>query len=110
MGRTTSGAIAPPTDEPLSKKAVASPRSCFGNHSETALVAAGQLADSDAPSKKRKPQKLKKPLAAAVATDTSEYETTLRLSPRRVPSRSISLPRTVWPIVYATRKAITIAA
>src|SRR5213079_424328 len=36
------GAIAPPTEDPLSKKAVAKARSCLGNHSETAFVAAGQ--------------------------------------------------------------------
>jgi hypothetical protein len=52
------GATAPPIDDPLSKSAVASPRSCLGNHSETALVAAGQFADSPAPSRKRKNPKL----------------------------------------------------
>ena len=51
-------AIAPPTEEPLSKNAVASPRSRFGNHSETALVAAGQFPDSPAPRRKRKVAKL----------------------------------------------------
>src|SRR5213593_1818299 len=39
------GATAPPIEEPLSKRAVANARSRFGNHSETAFVAAGQLAD-----------------------------------------------------------------
>jgi hypothetical protein len=37
------------TDEPLSKNAVAKARSFFENHSQTAFVAAGQLADSPAP-------------------------------------------------------------
>ena len=31
---------------------------------------------------------------------------TVMVSPRRVPVRSISRPNTLWPIVYATRKAI----
>ena len=53
--------MAPPTDEPLSKSAVANPRSLFGNHSETALVAAGQFADSPAPSRNRKKAKLCRP-------------------------------------------------
>ena len=52
------GEIAPPSEDPLSKIAVASPRSRLGNHSDTALVAAGQLADSPAPSRKRNPEKL----------------------------------------------------
>src|ERR1700680_1338174 len=51
------GATAPPIEEPLSNSAVASARSRFGNHSETAFVAAGQLADSPAPNKKRKSAK-----------------------------------------------------
>jgi hypothetical protein len=66
------GAIAPPMEEPLSKNAVAKARSRLGNHSETALVAAGQLADSPAPSKKRNPAKLKKLLASDVSIDTTE--------------------------------------
>ena len=45
-------------DEPLSNRAVASARSRFGNHSETAFVAAGQFADSPAPSRKRNVAKL----------------------------------------------------
>ncbi len=52
------GATAPPIEDPLSNRAVASARSRFGNHSETALVAAGQFADSPAPSKKRNVAKL----------------------------------------------------
>ena len=72
----TKGATAPPIDDPLSKRAVARPRSRFGNHSETAFVAAGQLADSPAPSRKRNPAKLRRPLAAAVAIETIEYQAT----------------------------------
>src|SRR2546425_12172095 len=51
---TSTGATAAPTEEPLSKSATAQPRSRRGNHSETAFVAAGQLAASPAPSRKRK--------------------------------------------------------
>src|SRR5215470_9623401 len=92
------GAIAPPTDDPLSNSAVAKPRSRFGNHSETAFVAPGQLADSPAPSRKRNAAKLKKPLANGVRIDTSEYHSTERVSPRLVPMRSINLPQSVWPM------------
>ena len=35
--------MAAPIDDPLSKSATAHPLSRLGNHSETALVAAGQL-------------------------------------------------------------------
>src|SRR5579864_317868 len=98
IGRIIKGATAPPIDEPLSNNAVARPRSVLGNHSETALVAAGQLADSPAPSKKRNPAKPAKPRANAVDMDTTEYHATLRLKPRRVPIRSIRRPKTVWPI------------
>jgi hypothetical protein len=39
--------------------------------------------------------------------EITEYAKTLSDRPRRVPIRSISRPRTVWPIEYAKRKAIT---
>src|SRR3989442_8888977 len=79
---TSSGAIAPPIDEPLSKSATAQPRSRFGNHSETALVAAGQFADSPAPSRKRKKAKLRNPTANEVNIAATEYQTTDRKSTR----------------------------
>src|SRR5205814_8533064 len=90
MGKTRNGAMAPPMDEPLSKSAVASPRSRFGNHSETAFVAPGQFADSPAPSRKRNAAKLRKPVASEVRTETTEYHSTENVSPRRVPIRSSS--------------------
>src|ERR1700674_145920 len=96
-GRIRKGAIAPPTDEPLSYSAAASPRSRFGNHSETALLAPGQLADSPAPSRKRNRAKLERPLASEVKRETIEYHVTLMVRPRRVPTRSISRPHTVCP-------------
>src|SRR4051812_43069602 len=110
MGRMRKGAIAPPRDEPLSKNAVASARSFFGNHSETALVAAGQLADSPNPRRKRNPRKLAKPCAAEVVIETIEYQRTLKVSPRRVPMRSRIRPNVACPNTYATRNAITIFA
>src|SRR5215469_5025591 len=110
MGKTRKGATAPPMDEPLSKNAVARARSRFGNHSETAFAAAGQFADSPAPTRKRQNPKLAKPLAKPVAIETTEYQVTAMVNPRRVPMRSINLPRTTCPIEYATRKVMTIFA
>src|SRR5436305_11872981 len=98
MGKTRNGAMAPPMDEPLSKSAAASPRSRFGNHSETALLAPGQLADSPAPSKKRNIVKLANPFASEVKIETMEYHVTLIVNPRRVPTRSISRPQSVCPM------------
>src|SRR5437870_8134653 len=96
-GNIRKGAMAPPTDEPLSYTAAANPRSRFGNHSETALLAPGQLADSPAPSRKRNTAKLEKPFASEVIRETIEYHVTLMVSPRRVPTRSMSRPHTVCP-------------
>src|SRR6266513_719231 len=96
-GRIRKGATAPPTDEPLSYNAAASPRSRFGNHSETALLAPGQLADSPAPSRKRNRAKLERPLASEVNREMTEYHVTLRVRPRRVPTRSISRLHMVYP-------------
>src|SRR6267142_2174761 len=97
-GRIRKGATAPPTEEPLSYNAAASPRSRFGNHSETALLAPGQLADSPAPSRKRNKAKLERPFAREVKTETIEYQVTLMVRPRRVPTRSISRPHMVCPM------------
>src|SRR3981189_2659758 len=97
-GRIRKGATAPPTEEPLSYNAAASPRSRLGNHSETALLAPGQLADSPAPSRKRNKAKLESPLAREVKTEMIEYHETLMVRPRRVPTRSISRPHTVCPM------------
>src|SRR5580765_58826 len=104
------GAIAPPTDDPLSKRAVAKPLSLFGNHSDTALVAAGQFADSPAPSRNRKKAKLCRPRASGVSIDTSEYAATVRVIPLRVPTRSIKRPQNACPTEYEIRNAITMAA
>src|ERR1700686_1877461 len=97
-GRIRKGATAPPTDDPLSNNAAATPRSRLGNHSETALLAPGQLADSPAPSRKRNSAKLEMPLASEVMRETMEYHVTLMVRPRRVPTRSMSRPQTVCPM------------
>src|SRR5919106_3444865 len=86
---TSIGATAPPMDEPLSNSATAQPRSFFGNHSATALVAAGQFADSPAPSRKRKNAKLRSPPASEVNIAAIEYQMTVIVRPLRVPIRSI---------------------
>src|SRR4030095_10415538 len=95
---TRTGAMAPPIDEPLSKRATAQPRSRFGNHSETAFVAAGQLADSPAPRRKRKKAKLRNPTAKEVNIAAIEYQMTVIVNPLRVPTRSMNRPETVCPI------------
>ena len=70
--RTISGASAPPIDDPLSKSATAHPLSRRGNHSDTPLVAPGQLADSPAPSRKRKKQNDRRPDASDVSIAANE--------------------------------------
>ena len=69
---TSNGAMAAPTDEPLSNSATAQPLSRRGNHSDTALVAPGQFAASPSPSRKRKPQKLRRPMANDVSIAATE--------------------------------------
>src|SRR6267154_2232771 len=100
------GAMAPPMDDPLSKNAAASPRSRFGNHSDTAFVAPGQFADSPAPRRKRMKAKPKNPCANEVQIDAIEYQITENVSPRRLPILSMNRPQIDWPNEYATRNEI----
>jgi len=92
--------------EPLSKKAVASPRSRLGNHSETAFVAAGQLRTP------RAQEETEAGEAVEAAGRRCEHrcqgvpghrqrETATR------PEPSMSCPKQVWPMEYAIRNAIT---
>src|SRR5690348_17012821 len=104
------GAIAPPTAEPLSKIATASPRCDFGNHSETVFAAPGQFIASPAPSRKRNVEKLLMPVASDVAIATAEYQITAKESPRLVPNASSKRPPKSWKTVYAIRKEITTSA
>src|SRR5437867_9840550 len=106
MVKTKNGAMAPPTEDPLSKRATAHPRSWRGNHSETALVAPGQLAASPVPNKNRNRQKLFNPVAREVRAAAQEYQSTEIVRQLRVPSRSIKRPDSACMTAYATRKAI----
>src|SRR5579863_4968369 len=94
-------------DDPLSKRAAARARSRFGNHSDTALVAPGQFADSPAPSRNSTIAKLKNPRAKALQIEATEYQITERVNPRRVPTRSMNRPQIVCPKEYASRKHIS---
>src|SRR4051812_31891337 len=104
------GAIAPPIADPLSNSATAQPRSDFGNHSETVLVAPGQLAASPDPRRKRKNMKLLRPTAIEVIAAATEYQETASIKPRLVPSQSSTRPATVCITAYAMRNEITIRA
>ena len=66
------GATAAPIEEPLSNSATAQPLSRRGNHSETALVAPGQLPASPRPSRKRKKQNERSPPANDVSIAATE--------------------------------------
>src|SRR5450631_1336666 len=107
MGNTRKGAMAPPIDDPLSNSAAAKARSRLGNHSDTALVAPGQFADSPAPRRNRTVAKLKNPIAKELQIEATEYPITESVRPRRVPIRSMALPQIACPKEYASRKQIS---
>src|SRR3954466_8814146 len=86
------GASAPPIGEPLSKRATAQPLSRRGNHSETALVAPGQLAASPAPSMFANSAKDLRPTASEVSIAATEYLSTATDRTSSVPTRSSHLP------------------
>ena len=91
-------ATMPPIDDPLSNSATAQPVSFFGNHSDTAFVAPGQLPASPRPERNLNPAKLFRPPAnPAVSHAAREYQTTARLRPTLVPRRSSQRPATVCP-------------
>ena len=93
------GATAPPMDDPLSKNAVARARSRLGNHSETALVSGGPVSRfAGSQQKAERSRSYTGPPASDVSIEIVEYQTTVRVRPRRVPTRSINLPKTVCPI------------
>lgn len=77
--------------------ATAQLRSRAGNHSATALPAAGQFADSPKPNKNRKKQRLRRPITSDVSMATTEYQATVNVRPRRVPTRSIKRPVNTCP-------------
>ena len=94
---TSSGATAAPTDDPLSNSATARLRSALGNHAPTALVAAGQFADSPAPSRNRNVHRDRNPVASGDSMAASEYQATLSESALRTPSQSTTRPVINWP-------------
>ena len=94
---TSSAATITPTLLPALKIPVASARSFCGNHSATALTAAGKFPDSPAPSRARatpKPATVRAracPMAARLQTSTASA------SPKRTPIRSMTRPMTRSP-------------
>ena len=102
---TRGGAINPPSDEPLSKIATASPRSRVGNHSETTFVEAGQLPASPIPSRKRRIRNDQRPPAKACSRPAIDHQERKTAIPVRAPIRSTTAPETICMMVYATRNA-----
>src|SRR4051812_29658355 len=85
-------ASAPPMLDPLSKMATASPRSCGGKHSATALLAPGQLKPSPIPSRNRRALKVDTEFAKLVVKLTRDHHTTAIERPSRVPAISRKMP------------------
>src|ERR1700692_483087 len=96
------GAIADPSDEPALKIPTPSARCLGGNHSATALAAAGQLPGSLRPSRNRTAPNDQIPVVSAcsmAAIDQVEMKTA---KPRRVPNRSTRYPEPAYMMAYAT--------
>src|SRR2546429_3572916 len=85
---TTGGASIDPTEDPALK--MPTPRArCFGeNHSETALVAAGQLPGSPSPSMNRHIPNVSTLVAKACSIDASDHAKINSENPFFVPIRS----------------------
>lgn len=88
----TRAAKAPPTLESLSKIATARPRSSFGNHTATVLLAPGQLKPSPTPNLKRNATNPKTEMANPVNMFTADQKITATANPIRVPAASRKLP------------------
>src|SRR5579862_547443 len=91
IGMTTA-ATAPPTLEPLSNIATASPRSSRGNQSATALLAPGQFKPSPRPSRNRKDANPNAEVANPLRLLISDQKTTASANPSRVPMASRRIP------------------
>src|SRR5947209_4684963 len=88
----TGGAITEPADEPALNMPTPSAR-CFGaNHSDTALVAAGQLPGSPSPSKKRAAANDQTPVQKACSMAANDQTPMKREKLFFVPSRSTTYP------------------
>ena len=110
MVSTIHGASAPPIEDPLSKRATAHPDSRRGNHSETGLGRARPVAGFAETQRKPESGEASEPVAIDVAIAATEYHSTDRLRPARVPRRSMTRPAIVCPIAYATRNAMSTIA
>ena len=86
------GAITAPMAVPALIMPIAVERSRAGNHSATALVAAGKPPPSPTPSRKRLSASDPKPLASPWPAHASDQQIMMRTKPRRVPSQSMSAP------------------
>ena len=92
------GAITPPTAVPALMMPIAVDRSCAGNHSATARVAAGNPPPSPMPSSRRLTASMPILVASPWLAHASDQNTMISSSPALVPSTSISLP----PAAYIT--------
>jgi len=97
---TTSGVTIAPVLVPALKIPVASARSLFGNHSATALIAPGKLADSPRPSRARAAENPAVVRARAWPIAATLQATTATANPRRTPTRSSHRPTTRKPTAY----------
>ena len=91
---TKGAATMPPIPDPLSKIATATPRSPAGNHSETALVADGQLPASPVPSRNRAAQKDQSPRQRECDIAATDQNAANNAMPQRTPMRSTIHPET----------------
>ena len=85
-------AITDPTAVPALISPIALERSLTGNHSATALVAAGKPPPSPKPSKNRLIASIQNPAASPWLAQASDQNTMITKNPRRVPSASMRRP------------------
>src|ERR1700682_431513 len=98
---TTSGVRMAPVFVPALKIPVASARSLWGNHSATALMEPGKMADSLTPSIARANENPAAVLANAWPIAAILHATTAVAKPRRTPLQSITRPAARKPNAYA---------
>ena len=82
------GAMADPSDEPALNIPTPNARCPGGNHSATALAAAGQLPGSLKPSRNRAQPSDHVPRTSACSMAATDHVATKTAKPRRVPNRS----------------------
>ena len=96
MAAISGGARMPPTAVPALMMPMAVERSRTGNHSATALVAAGNPPPSPTPSNNLLAASMAKLAANPWLAQARDQNTMIDRNPRRVPNASISLP----PMMY----------